>query len=92
MQRGGVAVRCRRSAADLTCGRGTERYGSRPGGSLDGVASFLRALAEMGYFDGQTIIVETRWVSGQYDRLPGLAAELVSPGPALLSRADEVIE
>src|ERR1700749_4224626 len=25
-----------------------------PGGSLDGVALFLRALAEMGYFDGQT--------------------------------------
>jgi putative ABC transport system substrate-binding protein len=54
------------------------------GGSLDGVGLFLRALAEMGYFDGKTISVETRWASGQYDRLPGLAAELVSRGPTVI--------
>jgi putative ABC transport system substrate-binding protein len=27
--------------------------------------------------EGQTIAVEFRWAEGQYDRLPGLAAELV---------------
>src|ERR1700748_1698863 len=53
-------------------------------GSLDGVGLFLRALAEMGYFDGKTIIVETRWASGQYDQLPGLAAELVSRSPTVI--------
>ena len=55
-----------------------------PGGSLDGVGLFLRAMAEMGYLDGKTIIVETRWASGQYDQLPGLAAELVSRSPTVI--------
>jgi putative ABC transport system substrate-binding protein len=35
-----------------------------------------QGLREMGYVDGQNIIVEPRWAEGQYDRLPGLVAEL----------------
>ena len=35
-----------------------------------------QGLREMGYIDGQNIIVEPRWAEGQYDRLPGLVAEL----------------
>src|ERR1700681_2453796 len=35
------------------------------------------SLRELGYVEGQTIVVESRWAEGNYDRLPGLAAELV---------------
>lgn len=41
------------------------------------VAEFHRGLSVNGYVDGQNVKVEYRWVEGQYDRLPALAAELV---------------
>ena len=51
-------------------------------GSLDGYAShavaFRQGLNEAGFVPGQNVAVEYRWAAGQYDRLPALAAELVS--------------
>jgi ABC-type uncharacterized transport system substrate-binding protein len=41
------------------------------------VASFRDGLAEIGYVDGRNAAIEFRWAQGQFDRLPGLAAELV---------------
>jgi ABC-type uncharacterized transport system substrate-binding protein len=39
--------------------------------------AFRESLRDLGWIEGQNILVEERWADGQYDRLPALAAELV---------------
>src|SRR4029453_49244 len=39
--------------------------------------AFLQGLHELGYVEGQTIILEERWAEGKQEQLPALAAELV---------------
>jgi putative tryptophan/tyrosine transport system substrate-binding protein len=51
--------------------------------SLDGawasfVDGFRRGLIETGFIEGQNLVIEYRWAEGQYSRLSGLAADLVS--------------
>jgi putative ABC transport system substrate-binding protein len=38
---------------------------------------FRRGLNEMGFVEGQNVVVEYRWAENRYERLPELAAELV---------------
>ena len=40
--------------------------------------AFRRGLAEGGFVQGQNVAIEFRWAHGQYDRLPAIAADLVS--------------
>jgi len=42
------------------------------------LAAFLEGLGEKGYADGQNVVIEYRLAEGRLDRLPALAAELVS--------------
>jgi putative ABC transport system substrate-binding protein len=43
----------------------------------NGLQAFLRALRELGWVEGQNLIIEYRWAEGKVERLPNLAAELV---------------
>jgi putative tryptophan/tyrosine transport system substrate-binding protein len=42
------------------------------------LASFRRGLADLGLIEGQNVRVIYQYADGQYDRLPGLAADLVA--------------
>ena len=48
------------------------------------LAAFLQGLKDTGFIEGNNISIEWRWAEGQYNRLPSLAAELVSRGVAVI--------
>ena len=39
--------------------------------------AFVQGLRELGYVDGQNIVIEYRWADGKLERLPGFVAEFV---------------
>jgi ABC-type uncharacterized transport system substrate-binding protein len=48
-----------------------------PSTAPPGVNAFWQRLRELGYIDGQNLVIEERWAEGQYDRLPALMIEVV---------------
>jgi putative tryptophan/tyrosine transport system substrate-binding protein len=58
-----------------------------PGESASVVAAFRQGLSEAGYVEGQSVTIEFLWAEGQYDRLPAMAADLVSQKVALIIAA-----
>ena len=57
------------------------RIGYLAGGSstssLNTTEAFRQGLRELGWVEGQNIVIDDRSAEGRYDRLPDLAAELV---------------
>jgi hypothetical protein len=48
------------------------------------LAAFRRGLSETGFAEGRNVAIEFRWAEGQYQRLPAMAAELVSRPVSLI--------
>jgi putative ABC transport system substrate-binding protein len=51
--------------------------GRSPESGAPFAAAFRKVLVEAGYPDGQNVTLEFHWLSGRYDRLPELMADLV---------------
>ena len=47
--------------------------------------AFKQGLRELGWVEGQTVLIEYRFAEGHYERLPGLAAELVRLKPDVIA-------
>jgi putative ABC transport system substrate-binding protein len=67
-----------------------------------GLVAFRQALRELGWVEGQNLVIEYRFAEGRLDRLPDLAAELArlkvdvivahsTPGATAVKRATETI-
>jgi ABC-type uncharacterized transport system substrate-binding protein len=68
-------------------------HAASPSDWAPSLTGFRQGLKETGYVEGQNVAIEYRWAEGHYDRLPGMAADLVrrqvtvifaSPIPAAL--------
>jgi len=52
--------------------------GSSPAANAQLLAAFHQGLSETGWVEGENVVIEYRWAEFHYDRLPALAADLVS--------------
>jgi putative ABC transport system substrate-binding protein len=69
-------------AAEAQPAPGIHRIGflgnSTPALEANLVGPFREGLRELGYIEGQNILIEYRWAEGKYERLAALVAELLS--------------
>src|ERR1700694_680597 len=77
---GGAAVACRRGVRAQQSAMPTIGFlgAASPEGYAAFVGGFRRGLKEAVFIKSQNVAIVYRWAEGQYDRLPVLAADLVS--------------
>jgi putative ABC transport system substrate-binding protein len=56
---------------------------SSPELETEGVSAFRHGLRDLGYVEGQSLVIDYRWAEGRYDRLPALVANAVHLKPDL---------
>jgi putative ABC transport system substrate-binding protein len=49
-----------------------------PSTASGGINAFWKRLHELGYVEGQNLLIEARWAEGHYDRLPALMTEVLA--------------
>ena len=59
-------------------------HGNKPQGDAGAVAGIKEGLKEAGFIEGKNVTFEYRWAENHFDRLPALAAELISRKPAII--------
>jgi len=52
-----------------------------PAGTDRNIQAFRQRLRELGWIEGQNLVLDLRFVDNKYDRLPGLAADIVALKP-----------
>src|SRR5215216_5719142 len=52
--------------------------------------SFREGLKEAGFIEGRNVRIEERWANGDYQALPGLAADLVANGVVAIAATGDV--
>jgi putative ABC transport system substrate-binding protein len=76
-----LAARAQQSAAVPVIGF---LHGGSQAPYINLVSAFRKGLSETGFDEGRNVVIEYRWADGNYDRLPGLADELVNRRIAVL--------
>src|SRR6516164_8135387 len=88
---GGLAVVCSRSASAQQATKlhkiGVLWHGANAEQEAIYLAALRQGLKDVGYVEGQNIVLEMRFPAEQYDRFFALAAELAKENPEVLVSA-----